>query len=164
MGVSDSDLDEKKPLLNEQESNDEVDDSKTKEKEPVSDEEHSDSEDEKSEPQPQRPASPDPRFNPPPPSPLKRFLLIVFVTFLLWLAYALRQHHIRKKNKPQIIYASRYSKEYKYRPAASPIITETLKDGRIRIRGASPEPTQPPPPPPPPKKRRTRRRRKAKKH
>jgi hypothetical protein len=30
-----------------------------------------------------------------------------------------------------------YSEEYKYRPAASPVITETLKDGRLRIRGAS---------------------------
>lgn len=32
----------------------------------------------------------------------------------------------------------RYSDEYKYRPAASPVITETLPDGRIRLRGASP--------------------------
>jgi hypothetical protein len=32
----------------------------------------------------------------------------------------------------------RYSKEFKYRPAASPVITETLKDGRIRVRGAAP--------------------------
>ena len=31
----------------------------------------------------------------------------------------------------------RYSDEYKYRPAASPVITEYLKDGRIRLRGAS---------------------------
>lgn len=31
----------------------------------------------------------------------------------------------------------RYSDEFKYRPAASPIITEKLKDGRIRIRGAT---------------------------
>ena len=30
----------------------------------------------------------------------------------------------------------RYSKEYKFRPAASPIITERLKDGRVRLRGA----------------------------
>ncbi|KAL7418501.1 hypothetical protein Q5752_006959 [Cryptotrichosporon argae] len=39
--------------------------------------------------------------------------------------------------KPQVIYASRYSDEFKYRPAASPVITEYLKDGRMRIRGAS---------------------------
>jgi hypothetical protein len=32
----------------------------------------------------------------------------------------------------------RYSKEFKYRPAASPIVTETLKDGRVRVRGAAP--------------------------
>lgn len=34
--------------------------------------------------------------------------------------------------------ACRYSKEYKFRPAASPIITERLKDGRTRLRGAQP--------------------------
>lgn len=33
--------------------------------------------------------------------------------------------------------ARSYSDEFKYRPAASPVITEYLKDGRIRIRGAS---------------------------
>ena len=33
---------------------------------------------------------------------------------------------------------SRYSKEHKFRPAASPIVTHTLKDGRIRIHGAGP--------------------------
>lgn len=32
----------------------------------------------------------------------------------------------------------RYSDEFKYRPAASPVITEYLKDGRIRLRGATP--------------------------
>ena len=32
----------------------------------------------------------------------------------------------------------RYSEEFRYRPAASPVITEYLKDGRIRLRGASP--------------------------
>ena len=31
----------------------------------------------------------------------------------------------------------RYSDEFKYRPAASPVITDYLKDGRIRLRGAS---------------------------
>jgi hypothetical protein len=40
----------------------------------------------------------------------------------------------------------RYSKEHKFRPAASPIITETLKDGRIRIRGAGPTATPTPTP------------------
>lgn len=30
----------------------------------------------------------------------------------------------------------RYSKDYKYRPAASPVITERLKDGVVRLRGA----------------------------
>ncbi|KAG1860936.1 hypothetical protein F4604DRAFT_1532835, partial [Suillus subluteus] len=29
-----------------------------------------------------------------------------------------------------------YSKDFKYRPAASPVITERLKDGVVRLRGA----------------------------
>ena len=32
----------------------------------------------------------------------------------------------------------RYSKQHKYRPAASPIIYEKLKDGKTRVRGAAP--------------------------
>ena len=32
----------------------------------------------------------------------------------------------------------RYNEEFKYRPAASPVITEYLKDGRMRLRGATP--------------------------
>jgi hypothetical protein len=57
--------------------------------------------------------------------------------FLFWLAFALRSKAWRK----QIVHANRYSKEFKFRPAASPIITETLVDGRIKLRGALPEPT-----------------------
>lgn len=33
---------------------------------------------------------------------------------------------------------SSYSNEHKYRPAASPVVTEILKDGRKRLRGANP--------------------------
>ncbi|KAI6006896.1 hypothetical protein EDD15DRAFT_2153532 [Pisolithus albus] len=78
----------------------------------------------------------DPRFNPPPPPIWKRVALIALIIFLFWLSYSLRR---TKKNAQQdIIYASRYSKEFKYRPAASPIITERLKDGRVRLRGAYP--------------------------
>ena len=81
----------------------------------------------------------DPRFNPEPPNKLKRFLLIAFVIFLFWLAITLRSKSWRK----QVVHASRYSNEFKYRPAASPIITETLIDGRVKLRGAlpTPEPT-----------------------
>lgn len=32
----------------------------------------------------------------------------------------------------------RYSKQHKYRPAASPVVYEKLKDGRMRVRGAPP--------------------------
>jgi hypothetical protein len=38
--------------------------------------------------------------------------------------------------------SKRYSKDYKFRPAASPVVTEHLKDGRMRLRGALPEQTQ----------------------
>lgn len=37
---------------------------------------------------------------------------------------------------PQSSFVCRYSKDYKFRPAASPVVTERLKDGRIRLRGA----------------------------
>ncbi|KIM21125.1 hypothetical protein M408DRAFT_333638 [Serendipita vermifera MAFF 305830] len=36
----------------------------------------------------------------------------------------------------QVVYANRYSKEHRFRPAASPIITEVLPDGRKKIKGA----------------------------
>ncbi|ESK82180.1 hypothetical protein Moror_14460 [Moniliophthora roreri MCA 2997] len=83
---------------------------------------------------------------PPSSSPTKRLLLFLAVGTLVWLAF-FSKHSPFVKKQPEIIYAKRYSKEFKYRPAASPIITETLEDGRIRIRGAeptkltSPEPT-----------------------
>ncbi|KIJ48781.1 hypothetical protein M422DRAFT_161909 [Sphaerobolus stellatus SS14] len=74
----------------------------------------------------------DPRFNVPAPSKWRRIALVLFTVFLFWCALRMRA----ARQQPEIIYADRYSKEFKYRPAASPIITERLKDGRIRIRGA----------------------------
>ncbi|KAG5653666.1 hypothetical protein H0H81_011418 [Sphagnurus paluster] len=73
------------------------------------------------------------------PQPPRRLLVLLFALILLCAAISARQRFHAEK-KPQIIYATRYSKEHKFRPAASPIITETLKDGRIRIRGAGPTP------------------------
>lgn len=114
-----------------------------------------------------RASSPEPttdsHFSPPPPSPLKRFLLLTFVVLLLLVGFQMRSGLLAAKKKPKVIHASRlvheltpmfgwnvttlflsarYSKEYKFRPAASPIITETLKDGRVRLRGALPTPTE----------------------
>jgi hypothetical protein len=116
-----------------------------------------------------RATSPEPttdsRFSPPPPSPLKRFFLLVSVALLLWVGFQMRSGMLEAKRKPKVIHASRlvhsyqvlvmsgwnitilifpprYSKDYKFRPAASPIITETLKDGRLRLRGALPTPTE----------------------
>ncbi|KAF9459778.1 hypothetical protein BDZ94DRAFT_1267344 [Collybia nuda] len=88
----------------------------------------------------------DPRFNQPAPSPFKRTALIFFTIFLFWVAFSMRRSLWEGKKAPKVIYASRYSKEHKFRPAASPIITETLKDGRIRIRGAGPTATPTPTP------------------
>ncbi|TFY54162.1 hypothetical protein EVJ58_g9021 [Rhodofomes roseus] len=68
------------------------------------------------------------------PSPWQRLALVTFVLLMFWFAWAFRKHNSR----PNIVYADRYSAEYKYRPAASPIITEILKDGRTRLRGAVP--------------------------
>ncbi|KAG7531932.1 hypothetical protein FFLO_04000 [Filobasidium floriforme] len=86
---------------------------------------------------PNRPMHADTRaaFNQPPPSRLSRAALIAGILLLLWVASKLGQWG--QPVKPQIIYANRYSDEHKYRPAASPVITETLKDGRIRLRGAN---------------------------
>ncbi|KAF8139287.1 hypothetical protein K438DRAFT_1442844, partial [Mycena galopus ATCC 62051] len=64
----------------------------------------------------------------------KRAGLILSIFIAFYLAYQLQ----RPSGPPKIVHASRYSKEHKYRPAASPIITETLKDGRVRLRGAAP--------------------------
>ncbi|KAK4689856.1 hypothetical protein P7C73_g223, partial [Tremellales sp. Uapishka_1] len=93
-------------------------------------------------------------FDRPAPAWWKRGLLVLFVLFLGWLTVHLGSLGTKK---PEIIYASRYvpvpslptppsaigneprsySDEFKYRPAASPVITEYLKDGRVRLRGAS---------------------------
>ncbi|KAF8198498.1 hypothetical protein BJ912DRAFT_951587 [Pholiota molesta] len=97
-------------------------------------------------PSPEPQATPDSRFTQPTPSPFKRAALLLFVGLLLWVALDMRFKLFDAKRKPQIIHASRYSKEHKFRPAASPIITETLKDGRIRLRGALQTPTAVPTP------------------
>ncbi|KAG5650667.1 hypothetical protein H0H81_011444 [Sphagnurus paluster] len=85
------------------------------------------------------------------PSFLKRLILVVCTLFLFWAALQLRG--ILYHEKAQVIYASRYSKDYKFRPAASPIITETLKDGCVRIHGAGPAPDPIPLPTPVAKRR-----------
>ncbi|PPQ68550.1 hypothetical protein CVT26_003359 [Gymnopilus dilepis] len=86
----------------------------------------------------------DPRFARTPPSPFKRLALVIFLAFLFWLGFQMRSSLLESKRHPKVIHASRYSKEYKFRPAASPVITETLRDGRVRVRGALPSPTEPP--------------------
>ncbi|KAK7678585.1 hypothetical protein QCA50_018457 [Cerrena zonata] len=78
----------------------------------------------------------DPRFNPPTPSVWKRISLIIIVLVLFWVAYSIKLQ--KPEPKAPVVHANRYSKDYKFRPAASPIITERLKDGRTRVRGAQP--------------------------
>ncbi|GFZ48616.1 hypothetical protein JCM24511_06364 [Saitozyma sp. JCM 24511] len=73
-------------------------------------------------------------FDRPPPSTFKRALLILTILLLGWASIRLGSWTTKK---PEVIYASRYSDEFKYRPASSPVITEHLPDGRIRLRGAS---------------------------
>ncbi|KAJ7602300.1 hypothetical protein DFH06DRAFT_910017, partial [Mycena polygramma] len=77
----------------------------------------------------------DPRFEQPPPAMWKRAALLFVMFFAFWLAFQIKGH---RAGGTKVVHANRYSKEYKYRPAASPIITETLKDGRLRVRGAAP--------------------------
>jgi hypothetical protein len=95
----------------------------------------------------------DPRFARTPPSAWARAALLLFVAALFWTAARMRMQAPRA---PAVEYASRcarrlrfgwrgrlmrarrYSKEHQFRPAASPIITKTLADGRLRIHGAGP--------------------------
>ncbi|GMK54516.1 hypothetical protein CspeluHIS016_0111020 [Cutaneotrichosporon spelunceum] len=78
-------------------------------------------------------------FNRPEPQWWKRVGLILTLFFLAWFSiYIGKEHVFNKEKKPEVIYATRYSDEFRYRPAASPVITEYLKDGRIRLRGATP--------------------------
>ncbi|KAK1235516.1 hypothetical protein PQX77_001253 [Marasmius sp. AFHP31] len=57
------------------------------------------------------------------------------------------------KKELQVVHAKRYSKEFKYRPAASPIVSKTMKDGRLRVRGAEPTTSTAPKPAPAVKKK-----------
>ncbi|KAK7007601.1 hypothetical protein R3P38DRAFT_3028202, partial [Favolaschia claudopus] len=84
----------------------------------------------------------DPRFVQPTPSAWKRAALLLLIVFCFWLAFQLKA---ARPGKPKVVYANRYSKEFKFRPAASPIITETLKDGRLRVRGGAPTTAVPKP-------------------
>ncbi|BEI80104.1 hypothetical protein CcaverHIS002_0106330 [Cutaneotrichosporon cavernicola] len=78
-------------------------------------------------------------FNRPEPHWLKRLALIGAILLLGWFSvYVGTVHIFNKPKEPEVIYATRYSDEFRYRPAASPVITEYLKDGRIRLRGATP--------------------------
>ncbi|KAK7042735.1 casein kinase I isoform alpha, partial [Favolaschia claudopus] len=84
----------------------------------------------------------DPRFAQPTPSAWKRAALLLLIVFCFWLAFQLKT---ARPGKPKVVHANRYSKEFKFRPAASPIITETLKDGRLRVRGGAPTTAVPKP-------------------
>ncbi|KAF8917087.1 hypothetical protein CPB85DRAFT_238900 [Mucidula mucida] len=73
-------------------------------------------------------------------SPFKRTILFIFVGLALAIVYSrLKSKSLERQNK--VVYAKRYSDEFKFRPAASPIITETLKGGGTKLRGALPTPT-----------------------
>ncbi|KAK1227738.1 hypothetical protein PQX77_009248 [Marasmius sp. AFHP31] len=101
----------------------------------------------------QQPAPEEDQALPPPQSSrLKRVFLLLLIGALVWRAFFSKDAWFGKK-EPQIVHAKRYSKEFKYRPAASPIITETMKDGRLRVRGAEPTTSTAPKPTPVVKKR-----------
>ncbi|KAF8900278.1 hypothetical protein CPB84DRAFT_1709090 [Gymnopilus junonius] len=88
----------------------------------------------------------DPRFIRPSPFPLKRLALVIFLAYLFWHGFQVCPPLLEGKKDSKVIYASRYSKDHLFRPAASPVVTETLRNGRIRIRGALPTPTDSPMP------------------
>ncbi|KAJ8462225.1 hypothetical protein ONZ45_g18014 [Pleurotus djamor] len=81
----------------------------------------------------------DPRFHQPTPSPLKRGLLVVFLVFLFWLALYMRTSILSYITKVEIQRSNdRYSEEFFFRPAASPVITTTLADGSVHVKGTLP--------------------------
>ncbi|KAL5531005.1 hypothetical protein ACEPAG_3881 [Sanghuangporus baumii] len=90
------------------------------------------------------------------------FRKILLIVVAIWLALAILRGSGRQR--PKVVHANRYSEDYRFRPAASPVVTETLKDGRIRIRGAEPTARSIPSATPKSKtrKRRSSKRRKAK--
>ncbi|KAG8693340.1 hypothetical protein FRC11_002968, partial [Ceratobasidium sp. 423] len=65
-----------------------------------------------------------------PANAFRRVLLIPVLVFMMYLFFK-SYSWVTTARKPEIVYADRYSDQYKFRPAASPIITEKLKDGRI---------------------------------
>ncbi|KAI0701207.1 hypothetical protein BC835DRAFT_1265250 [Cytidiella melzeri] len=75
----------------------------------------------------------DPRFNPPIPSAWTRAALVAFVICLMYFAVTLRK---TLAQAPETVQVQRYSDEYQFRPAASPVITEYLPNGNVRLRGA----------------------------
>ncbi|KZO98689.1 hypothetical protein CALVIDRAFT_596771 [Calocera viscosa TUFC12733] len=83
----------------------------------------------------------DERFTEPSVPWWKRVLLIVFILLLAGLVWLLKD--VGKSFGPKVIHADRYSAEFKYRPAASPVITETLNGGKtLVIHGALPTATR----------------------
>ncbi|KIY67414.1 hypothetical protein CYLTODRAFT_454445 [Cylindrobasidium torrendii FP15055 ss-10] len=93
-------------------------------------------------------------------SPLRKAILIFFIGIALAVVYGKYKANAEARAN-RVVYAKRYSEEFKYRPAASPIITETLKGGGTKLRGAQPLPS--PTKTEEPKPRRKRRSKKSKK-
>ncbi|KAK2467204.1 hypothetical protein APHAL10511_000753 [Amanita phalloides] len=91
-----------------------------------------------------------------------RKLATIVAVFAIVLGFVISTYQNIQTGKPKVIYATRYSKEHRFRPAASPIVTETLRDGRVRIRGAQATMSVPPKPTPTPKRQRKRSKRKTK--
>ncbi|KAJ7085310.1 hypothetical protein C8R44DRAFT_862200 [Mycena epipterygia] len=108
-----NDVDEKQPLL---------------EKDAVEDEDH----DAKA----LEPVDPDPATTPPWPLALFWRTCILYLLLMVAVLWVVLQK-TGPKPKPKVVYANRYSNEFKFRPAVSRIITETLKDGLKRVRGCS---------------------------
>jgi len=63
------------------------------------------------------------------PSVWKRVALIGFLLFVLWVGFRLRLSGVEET----VIHSERYSGKYKYRPAASPVITTHMPDGKLKV-------------------------------
>ncbi|KAI5116876.1 hypothetical protein M0805_009859 [Coniferiporia weirii] len=98
----------------------------------------------------------------PTPSRWRRLLTIILSILFLWFVLTFLST-LNEKRPPKVVYSNRYSEDFKFRPAASPIVTESLKDGRVRLRGAQPTILTTPTPIPIPKSTRKSKSRKSKK-
>ncbi|KAI5117665.1 hypothetical protein M0805_009698 [Coniferiporia weirii] len=69
---------------------------------------------------------------------LRRRLIVILLSAFLMVLVILVLNATGVTRPTDVVHTTWYSKDHKFRPAASPVITGTLKDGRLRLHGAQP--------------------------